>query len=144
MSRLTIGTELRESIDRHALDSFPEECCGVLLGRKCSTDSALAEVYRVLPATNTDPGPRTRRYTIAPETLLEAHKEARRRGEEVLGYYHSHPDHPAEPSEWDRSTAGSGASYLIVSVDGERVTEHRCWRLRSDGSRFDEEFLADD
>ena len=83
---------------------------------------------------------RHNRYLISPETVLAAHKEARALGLDVVGYYHSHPDHPARPSEFDREHAWPGVSYLIVSVEKRQGCRRRAsWRLTDDRERFDEE-----
>src|SRR6202049_5364545 len=79
---------------------------------------------------------------MSPETMLAAHKEARAAGLSVVGYYHSHPDHPAEPSEFDREHAWPGLSYLIVAVRRGQVDRARLWRWREDRERFFEEYLA--
>ena len=145
MSSIVSGAVRMSRVERHALEFFPEECCGGLLGRRSeSAAPGQSRVTDILPATNVDPGPRTQGYTIAPESLLLAHQQARRLGQEVLGYYHSHPRDPARPSPSDRRSAGPGASYLIVAIDGERVVERRSWRLRSDRTRFDEETVRSD
>ena len=146
MSRLFISPRHLNTIGRHASVSYPEECCGVLIG---SADSAGAGrgnhgvvVERILSVGNEREDSRHNRYVISPETLLAAQKEARALGLDVVGYYHSHPDHPAVPSEFDREHAWPGVSYLIVSVEKGRVAATRSWRLTDDRERFEEEPLA--
>ena len=78
---------------------------------------------------------------IRPETVLAAQKEARALSFDVVGYYHSHPDHPAVPSEFDREHAWPGLSYLIVSVEKGKVAAARSWRLADDRARFEEEAI---
>src|SRR5206468_228314 len=82
-------------------------------------------VVRVLPVSNERQESRHNRYLISPETVLAANKEARALGLDVAGYYHSHPDHPARPSEFDRDHAWPGLSYVIVSVEGGKVADTR-------------------
>ena len=94
---------------------------------------------RIVPADNERDDSRHNRYLINPETLLAAHKQARALGLDVVGYYHSHPDHPARPSEFDREHAWPGVSYLIVSVEKGNVADIRSWRLADDREKFDEE-----
>lgn len=125
-----------EAIGRHGVATYPEECCGFLLGR---VDGASTAVERVVPAANERQDSRHNRFVMSPETVLAAHKEARAAGLAVVGYYHSHPDHPAEPSEFDREHAWPGLSYLIVSIRGGQVERTRSWRLRDDRERFEEE-----
>jgi len=137
MSRLFIMPRHLHTIDRHASISYPEECCGVLIGR-CHSDATFVE--RVLSVGNARGGDQSR-YLISPETVLAAHKEARALGLEVVGYYHSHPDHPAVPSDADRTEAWAEKSYLIVSVAKRRMVEARSWRLGADGEGFEEEIV---
>lgn len=96
-------------------------------------------VERVLSVPNRHPGDRRQRFSIEPETLLAAQKEARRLGLEIVGYYHSHPDQPARPSEHDREHAWPGLSYLIVSVNGSEVAETRSWRRADSSADLEEE-----
>ncbi len=118
-----------ESIGRHGEASYPKECCGFLIGR--AGDDA-TRVERVLPASNDGPEGRSDRFTIHPETVLAVHKEARAAGLDVVGFYHSHPDHPARPSRLDREDAWPGLSYLIVSVAEGRAVETRSWHLSAE------------
>ena len=128
-----------EAITRHASRSYPEECCGFLLGSPGDGDTRVASV---LAAENERADSRHNRYVIRPESVLAAHKQARAQGLSVVGYYHSHPDHPAEPSEFDREHAWPGLSYLIVAVQGGSPAAVRSWRLRDDRTRFDPEALG--
>lgn len=125
-----------ESISRHGEASYPEECCGFLIGR---AGEDATRIERVLPAVNQDPASPSDRFTIHPETVLAVHKEARAAGLAVVGYYHSHPDHPARPSELDHEAAWPGLSYVIVSVAAGRAVETRSWRLTAGRKRFVEE-----
>jgi proteasome lid subunit RPN8/RPN11 len=138
MSRLVLQASDLEAIDRHGEATFPEECCGFLIGR-ASGETTVVE--RVLPVENERQDSRHNRYVIEPETVLKAHKEARAAGADVVGYYHSHPDHPSRPSDFDREHAWPGLSYLIVSVMKGRVADARSWRLADDRERFEEEVL---
>ncbi len=124
------------AIERHAAADYPEECCGFLLGR---TEGDRVLVSRVLAAGNERSESRHNRFVIGPEVVLRAQRAARGEGLDVVGYYHSHPDHPARPSEFDREHAWPGLSYLIVGVAGGRPSEVRSWRLADDRSGFSEE-----
>ena len=137
MSRIVIRRSDLETIGRHAAASYPEECCGFLIGRENGEETTLVE--RVVSAGNERQDSRHNRYLIHPETVLAAHKEARALGLDVMGYYHSHPDHPARPSEFDREHAWPGLSYVIVSVEQGKIADTRSWRLTEDRERFDEE-----
>jgi proteasome lid subunit RPN8/RPN11 len=131
----------------HAAQQYPEECCGLLLG-PIDGESDLRQVLEVRPMENqwrpelgvlsgtTSPDEavdRRRRYWIDPKDLLKAQKDARDRNWQVIGVYHSHPDHPAIPSERDRAMAWSGYSYPIVSVQSGQVVAVQSWRLQEDG-----------
>lgn len=118
-----------ESISRHGEASYPRECCGFLIGR---AGEDATRVERVLPTANR--GGRRDQFTIHPETVLAVHKEVRTAGLDVVGFYHSHPDHPARPSGLDRENAWPGLSYLIVSVAGGRAVETRSWHLSAEGA----------
>jgi proteasome lid subunit RPN8/RPN11 len=126
------------SIYSHGESTFPEECCGVMIGRALGDDRY--EVVEIIAATNErEDESRHNRFLISPQILLQAQRDSRARGLDVLGYYHSHPDHPARPSEFDREHAWPGTSYLIVSVLSGRVADCRSWRLRADRTAFEEE-----
>ena len=138
MNRLVITPDHLQAIDRHGEASYPEECCGFLIGQ---AGGDVTVVERVLPVANERQDSRHNRYVISPETVLAAHKEARAAGADVVGYYHSHPDHPSKPSDFDREHAWPGLSYLIVSVQKGRAADARSWRLADDRDRFDEETI---
>lgn len=138
MNRLVISPRHLQTVARHASVSYPEECCGFLIGR-ASEETTMVE--RVLSVGNERRDSRHNRYLIHPETVLAAHKEARALGLDVVGYYHSHPDHPAVPSEFDREHAWPWVSYLIVAVQAGKVVAARSWRLAEDRERFDEEAI---
>jgi proteasome lid subunit RPN8/RPN11 len=127
-----------KAIGGHGEASYPEECCGFLIGR---AEGDSTSVERLLAVANERQDSRHNRFLIHPETVLAAHKEARAAGLDVVGYYHSHPDHPARPSELDREHAWPGLSYVIVSVQGGKVAEARSWRLTDDRERFEEEAI---
>jgi proteasome lid subunit RPN8/RPN11 len=136
---LTIATADLEAIRAHAERSYPEECCGLLLGHDGPAGAAVAAIR---PAENSRSDRRENRFEILPETVLAVHREARQRGLAVIGTYHSHPDHPAAPSEFDREHAWPGLSYLIVSVRRGAAGEAKSWRLRDDRAVFDGEPVA--
>ncbi len=124
--------EVDAAIRAHGREAFPHECCGAMLG----TDGVVREAY-ALPNT-TEEGPR-RRFLVRPDDYRAAEKRARDTGLELLGFYHSHPDHPARPSQYDLDHAWPSFSYVIVSVmagDDKTLTS---WQLQPDRSAFDEE-----
>ena len=124
LSEGTIG-EIRREGER----AYPAECCGVLVGRP----GEIKEVFRFIPAVNRrtdDP----HRYLISPSDLRRAEQDVRSAGLEVLGFYHSHPDHPAVPSAFDVEHAWPWYSYIIVRVDRGRAAEISSWQLADDRS----------
>ncbi|MCP4658038.1 MAG: M67 family metallopeptidase [bacterium] len=136
MAQLLLPSASRARIGRHAERAYPEECCGILVGRRAEGPVRIEEVVATDNAATRE---RTRRYLIPPEALLEAHRRARRTEREVVGYYHSHPDRAARPSEHDLEQAWPRASYLIVAVEAGRVAEIRSWRMNETGDGFVEE-----
>ena len=134
-----------DDIERSYADgraTYPEECCGVMIGTLRNGDQA--EVVEIVSARNErEDGNRHNRFLISPQALLEAQRSARARQFEVVGYYHSHPDHPARPSDFDRDHAWPGQSYLIISVQSGEVADCRSWRLKDDRTAFDEETVLD-
>lgn len=137
-SHLLILTSELDLLKRLAVEAYPEECCGVLLGHLRALRPWRAEVCEVAVARNSATDRRLERYVIDPQLLLRVQKEARQRGMDVVGYYHSHPDHGATPGQFDLDTAWPDVAYLILAVAEERVTGVRCWHLRKGGETFDE------
>jgi proteasome lid subunit RPN8/RPN11 len=122
---LRLADALAEEIRRHGEAAYPAECCGALIGR---VEGEAREVVRLEPAVNRrtdDP----HRYLIAPDDLRRLEREVRAAGMEIVGYYHSHPDHPAAPSRFDAEHAWPWYSYLIVRVDRGRGAEMASWVL---------------
>ena len=131
---LVLHTTVADAIRRHGSETYPNECCGALIGRDGVVSSAYA-----LPNT-TDEGPR-RRFRVRPEDYREAERQASQARGELLGFYHSHPDHPARPSQYDLDHAWPFFSYIIVAVRGGQPEDMTSWRLREDRSAFDPEAL---
>ena len=126
-------------LHRHARASYPAECCGFLVGRVRGTAKVIA---RVAPARNEAAESSRHRYLISPQAYFHAECDARGRGLTVLGFYHSHPEAAAEPSEEDRTRALPGLSYVVVAVRGGEPGELRSWVLAEDRMRFDPEPLG--
>ncbi len=117
--------------------AYPEECCGALVGR--TNGGGEKTVALTHPFENRHPEGRERRYWVGPDAYRDAESWARQHGLDVVGIYHSHPDHPARPSEYDREHAWPWYSYLIVSVEGGTPTGLHSWVLTDDRDRFDAE-----
>ena len=136
---LEIPAELIEQIHTHGEQSYPEEGAGFLLGRDDMTSRGVAEI---LTLTNSrEDSARHNRYLLTPQDMLRAEGEAEKLGLDVIGVFHSHPDHPNQPSEFDRQWAMPWFSYLITSVQKGKALESRSWRLVEDRSKFDEEVI---
>ena len=125
-------------IREHAREAYPHECCGFLLGR---FDEDVRIVAGLARADNARADSPRNRYSIAPKDFLRVERAARERGHEVVGFYHSHPDHPARPSEFDREHAWPVYAYLIVSVHAGEPGELTAWRLAPDRTGFHAEVL---
>lgn len=120
------------SIRAHAERTYPEECCGLLLGKSDPTGKTVMEVKATKNGWSADGESdltKKRRYEIAPEEMLAAMKAARSHNLDIIGIYHSHPDHPAVPSECDRAAAWSQYSYAIVSVLHGTSADLQSWSL---------------
>jgi proteasome lid subunit RPN8/RPN11 len=137
MTRLEIAPDALEAIRAHAVATYPDECCGALIG--AAADAGATRVIATLALPNTTEEGARRRFLVRPADYRAAESRARETGEELVGFYHSHPDHPARPSPYDLDHAWPNLSYVIVSVTGARPVDVRSWRLRDDRSHFLEE-----
>lgn len=135
IGRLRISRELAEQIVSHAAEAYPRECCGALLGREAAGESP-REVLRVFPLANRREDSPRNRFLVAAEDVLAAESCARETHCEVVGWYHSHPDSPARPSEYDREHAWPWYSNVIVSVEKGTPEEMASWRLADDRAAF--------
>jgi proteasome lid subunit RPN8/RPN11 len=146
-----ISEELAKKIREHGVETYPYECCGALLGRDHSSVGADSggdvqkvprEVLALFPLVNRrDDSPRNR-FSVTSEDVRAAEKAAAIQGLEVIGWYHSHPDHPARPSDYDREHAWPWYSYIIVSVHTGVPKDMTSWRLKDDRSGYREEKIA--
>lgn len=128
-----------EIVHSHLSRAYPEEGCGVLLGRETAQGR---EIEGVIGFDNVREDSRRNRYLISPEQFLAAERQARRAGLDVVGFFHSHPDHPSRPSAFDLEHAWPWYSYLIVSVEQAQMKDAHSWRLTDDRSRFEPEDLV--
>ena len=132
---LSLGAGVDAAIRAHGAETYPNECCGALYGTEGTVTATFA-----LPNT-TDEGPR-RRFMVRPDDYTAAERRATESGCALLGFYHSHPDHPARPSHYDLDHAWPFFSYIIVSVRAGKPEAMTSWRLREDRSQFDPERLT--
>ena len=120
---------------KDALQSFPDECCGFLFGNEIGEERTVA---RVLVVNNSKEGYKRRRFEISSKDYLNAERFADENGLQLLGVYHSHPNHPAVPSEHDRVAAQPFFSYIIISVKENEIDGIRSWQL-NEQFQFEEE-----
>ena len=129
-----------EALLSHARAGYPHEVCGVLVG---TAGAGAARVARVVAVPNRETESPRVRYQIAPEDLIAIQRAARSDGLDIVGYYHSHPDHPARPSETDRRIAAEGLSdgvvHVVCGVAGGHDTVATAWVFRDAGQAFEEE-----
>jgi proteasome lid subunit RPN8/RPN11 len=139
--KLYITQRALEQIRQAGEAGYPDEVCGLMLGRD-GTDGRT--ISALVPVANSFEGEEQyHRYLITPEDMFRAEREARRLGLDVLGVYHSHPNAPARPSEYDRDHAAwTTWSYVIVPVGEGKAGDVRAWKLHDDRSAFDEVDLA--
>jgi proteasome lid subunit RPN8/RPN11 len=129
--------ELIEQIEAHGERTYPSECGGMLIGR---FEDGKKTVIELLPMENAmSEGERHNRVLILPRDVLRAERFAREKKLDVVGYYHSHPDHPAVPSQFDLDHALPVWTYIIVSVRQGAAADVRAWEMENDRSKFNEE-----
>lgn len=133
---ISIAFPAEKIMNEDAVKSYPDECCGFMYGHEDANGDRLVSV--ALPVNNSSVENRKRRFEISPKDYLKAERYALENDLQLLGVYHSHPDHPAEPSEQDRVAAQTWFSYIIISVSADRIRNTRSWLL-NDQSRFEEE-----
>ena len=134
---LFIPQEILTRIHQHGEQAYPEEGAGLLLGENKGNEQQVSEI---LSLTNErEDNARHNRYQLSPQDYLRGEELADRMGLDVLGVYHSHPDHPNQPSEFDCQWAWPNFSYLITSVVQGLAVESRSWRLNEDRANFSEE-----
>lgn len=131
-----ISAEAEAMMTTDALQSFPDECCGFFFGTEDQAGNR--QVNNILIVNNAKAGDKRRRFEIPAKDYLSAERKAEELGQALLGVYHSHPNHPAIPSEHDRVAAQPYFSYIILSVHDEEVNAIRSWRL-DDNFQFEEE-----
>ncbi len=139
MSDLELVPDALDAIREHAASVYPDECCGALIG--APGGNGTSRVLEALPLPNTTEEGARRRFLVRPADYRTAEERARAAGADLIGFYHSHPDHPAQPSRYDLEHAWPNLSYVIVAVGGGRPGDVRSWRLRDDRTNFLEETI---
>jgi proteasome lid subunit RPN8/RPN11 len=143
---IRISAELMRAIRAHAEHDYPNECCGALLGRAGSgpAPGATKWILALEPVANRrEADAAATRFLIAADDYRAIERKAREMSFDVVGFYHSHPDRPARPSEYDREHAVPSYSYVIVSVRDGRADEFTSWTLDDDRGAFSSEPIAE-
>ena len=136
---LILNKEIAQGIRGHGARDYPNETCGAMLGVDREPGR---EVRALFPLTNRrDDSPRNR-FSITADDFRAAERAAKAQGLDLIGWYHSHPDHPARPSEYDREHAWPWYSYVIVSVAAGQPQDMTSWQLAEDRSHFLPEEIA--
>jgi proteasome lid subunit RPN8/RPN11 len=133
---MVLNAEQVQAIYRHAEATYPDECCGVILGQQVDRQRVVAELIEI--ENQWDEEERRRRFLITPKQYMQAEKQAREARLDLLGFYHSHPDAPARPSEFDREHAWPFYTYLIAGVAAGKTVELTGWQLRDDRSGYEQ------
>ena len=146
LSPLMLSRALRKQIEDEGVAAYPNECCGILIG---SAGQAGRErtVDRIVAMANAfDPQERYHRFSIDPLLLAGAEESAAAEGRAVIGFYHSHPDHPARPSEYDRTHVPpwNFYSHIIVAIEKKQPAAMTCWVFNEETEQFDEQQIQSD
>ena len=145
---IQLNTNHLQIIKNHAKKTYPDECCGLILGYINSQYKTVLEIIPTENVWNTEKGNFTQdqehstssRYAISPQVMLHTQKAAINRNLNIIGIYHSHPDYPAIPSEWDRIYALTEYSYVILSLQNTQASELQSWTL-DDNHQFQSETI---
>jgi proteasome lid subunit RPN8/RPN11 len=139
MQTIALTEILANEIRAHGAETYPHECCGALLGIDTETSREVRALHKLV--NRRDDSPRNR-FSVTSDDVRDADRAAQKSGLEVIGWYHSHPDHPSLPSEYDREHAWPWYSYIIVSVMDGKPGTMASWRLTDDRLRFEPEKIS--
>lgn len=143
MRTVSVPAALLTEMKSHARETYPDECCGFLIGPVSESDGDGRRAVTALErARNEYAGERRRRFLIRPEELREAERRLEPSGRIVVGFYHSHPDHPARPSQFDQDHAWPWYSYLVLSATATDVPSVGAFELDPDSALFREVGLS--
>ncbi|MCL2231089.1 MAG: M67 family metallopeptidase [Treponema sp.] len=135
---LKLSQEHEKIIRAEGESAYPNECCGILIG-EIDEEGVKTVKYTEAIRNAREDGEQYHRFLITPEDMMQAEITARKRKEDVIGFYHSHPDHPAVPSDYDKEHALPFYSYIIVSVMQKKSKDFKSWELRADRNHFESE-----
>jgi proteasome lid subunit RPN8/RPN11 len=124
---VVMSPDIREKIGRHAVREFPRECCGILVGEKRRSDVVVRRVVEALNVVRAEEA--ATRYEVEPLAIVRADRAAMKEGMEIVGFYHSHPNHPAAASATDARMAWEACLYVIAAVTDAEVGDLRAWAL---------------
>ena len=141
MNVLVLSPTQVAQIEAEGAQTYPNECCGIIIGRDVIEGATTRRIVEKLePMENVfDPQLQKRRFAVDPLALMRAEKSAAAAGQSVLGFYHSHPDHPARPSEYDREHAWSYYSYVIVAIAKGQAVDMTSWLLDDQTQTFSQQ-----
>jgi proteasome lid subunit RPN8/RPN11 len=142
VSVLLLSKAIVEQIEREGANAYPNECCGILIGREADGKRL---VDRLVPMKNVfDKAEQYHRFSIDPMALARAEEEAAREGNAVIGFYHSHPDHPAHPSEYDRTHVPPWEfySHVIVAIHARKPVDMTCWQIDEATEQFKQQEIS--
>ena len=137
---IVMSRALDQAIRGHGEETFPNECCGFMLGSVNGEDRAVVELMRA--DNDREDEEQVHRFLITPEVYMQGEKAARSKGLDIVGFYHSHPNAQARPSQYDLDHAWPFYSYIIVSIMDKAADNMTSWILKDDRSAFDEEDIA--
>ena len=130
----TIGSETWSHVIRHTIEIYPKEACGILL----SHSEKARHIKEVYPTKNVHTEDQSKRYLVDPLEFIDVDKWAEEAGLDICGFYHSHPNHPSAPSEYDGKMAWEGYLYLILSIKGGKFHDARAWTYDAGAGHFTE------
>jgi proteasome lid subunit RPN8/RPN11 len=144
MNPIELTQAFAKQIDAEGASAYPNECCGIIYGRDVTANGVTRRVVERLEAVANEfeAGEQYHRFSITAKTLMAAEKSAGDAGQMVLGFYHSHPDHPARPSEYDREHAWPFYSYIIVSIAKREPVDMTCWVLNEQTEAFEKQEIV--
>src|SRR5580704_103659 len=141
METIFVSENFVREIRAHGAETYPHECCGAILGTDAENSREVRGLHKLVNRRADSPH---NRFSVTSDDVRDADKAAQKTGLEVIGWYHSHPDHPALPSEFDREHAWPWYSYIIVSVMSGIAGTVASWRLADDRMRFEPEKISPD
>lgn len=137
---ITLTADQIRAIEAHGEETFPNECCGFMLGTANKDDKTIVELMRAY--NEFEEQEKYHRFLITPEAYMRGEKHARANGLDIMGFYHSHPSAPARPSQYDLDHAWPWLSYVIVSIMDGKADAMTSWVMKEDRSAFDEETIV--